>query len=1170
MRVLHQGLGSYEAKARRSILHEFVAMLLAILMICPPLQAQQGVARVAPSDLAAQNNSRVAASAAQVREVLQKDPGLMVELKGWVAKEATERGQIVNDSDLTDQAIYDRLAIDSEFRSVATRLLQRYGYLLPKLNPESDAAKEEELVRQARAQRIAKRIDEKDTEEALRTQTRRTRLDRRSAQELAEDQETQDRSSLPRERRQEQDNVSPPDGLPDGIPLDLQDKAALRQAARNPTDESGISPSRLAQTGRDSDLSYLPLLRRSTDTLLSATSGTALAEESRLARPEMPLGAGLAPYSTAEVRPSFPESRSYRGHARASELRRGERERSGEELSPYVPRPSPYADIPSLYDMYRQVRTQPGELRRFGADVFRPDAQYSEALPMDLPVGPDYVVGPGDGLAIDLWGSVSQRLYRTVDREGRLALPEVGPVLVSGRTLGEVQQALQKILRTQFRDVSADVSLSRLRAVRVYVVGDVKEPGAYDVSSLSTPLNALFGAGGPTDRGSLRLLRHYRGKQLVQEVDVYDLLLRGVRSDIQRLENGDTVLVPPVGAKVTVEGAVRRPAIYELRTEKTLADVLEMAGGILPTATLRNIQVQRLEAHEKRTMMSVDIPETQDNQAITKKLESFAIRDGDEVRIFPIAPYNQDAVFLQGHVLRPGRYSYRPGMKLTDLVPAFADLLPEPATKYAEIIRLNPPDYQPSVESFNLAAALTNPASAPELRPLDTVRVFGRYDFENAPTVYVGGEVRNPGLYRTSGEVHVRDAIHLAGGLTPDALLDDAQIFRYLPDSKLKIMSLNLKEAIGGNPIDNILLQPRDLLVIHRNPAKADPPSVYIKGEVDKPGRYPLTTNLRVADLIRLSGGFKRSADTESADLTHYLVEGQKQPAGEHLEVQIAAALAGDSKNDIPLRDGDVLTIRQIPGWNDIGATVSVRGEVQHPGSYAIQVGEKLSSVLKRAGGFLPSAYPRGLVFERADVRELQEKSRQELIQRLRKEAGSFNESLQQSAAEQAALQQAALEHRRRAIEALEQTPTTGRMVVRLRTNLAGFENSPDDIELRNGDSIFIPKRPEFVLVNGQVYNSNAITYRPGRNAAWYLRQAGGPTSQANKKDIFIVRANGSIASGKGEGWWSGNVLSTQIEPGDMIVVPEKAIGGSTVWKNLLSLAQIAQSGAIAALIVTR
>ena len=191
-------------------------------------------------------------------------------------------------------------------------------------------------------------------------------------------------------------------------------------------------------------------------------------------------------------------------------------------------RPNPYADVPSLYDLYSQYSQRPAVLERFGSDVFRNGTGNLDQLPMDVPAGPDYIVGPGDGLSIDLWGGISQRLRRVVDREGKVGLPEIGGIQVAGKSLGDVQRLVQAALRSQFRDVQADVSLSRLRTVRVYVVGDVESPGAYDVSSLSTPLNALHEAGGPTSRGSLRTLKHYRGKELIEDVDVYDLLLHGV------------------------------------------------------------------------------------------------------------------------------------------------------------------------------------------------------------------------------------------------------------------------------------------------------------------------------------------------------------------------------------------------------------------------------------------------------------------------------------------------------------------------------------------------------------------------------------------------------------------------------------------------------------------
>src|SRR5246127_3664229 len=634
--------------------------------------------------------------------------------------------------------------------------------------------------------------------------------------------------------------------------------------------------------------------------------------------------------------------------------------------------------------MYIQAVPRPAVPRRFGSEVFQNGIRDSRVIPMDLPAGPDYVVGPGDGLSIDLWGGVTRRFYRTVDREGRVSLPEVGPLLVSGKSLADVQESLQQLLRTEFRQISVDVSLGRIRTIRIYEVGDVASPGAYDVSSLSTPLNALFMAGGPTQKGSMRIVKHYRGNQLIEDVDLYDLLLHGVKNNLQRLENGDSVLVPPIGRQVTVDGMVRRPAVYELKDEKNLANVLELAGGLLPTATLRHIEVQRLVTHERQTMLSFDLPEVDNDSEVARKLEAFEIQDGDRIRVFPIAPYNQDAVYLEGHVIRPGRYSYRANMKVTDVIASYKDLLPEPANQYAEIIRLNAPDFHPTVESFDLAGALANPSQSPVLHAMDTVRIFSRFDFENPPTVSVLGDVRGPGTYRTTGQIHLSDAVHLAGGLAPEAKTEDAQVFRYLPDGKSKIFSVSLSLALEGDPSANILLQPRDRLLIHRNPDAIEPPSVYVKGDVGKPGRYPLTTNMTVADLIHVGGGLKPSADTRVADLTHYAWATGGELSGEHQPIAISAALAGESSANLPLSNGDVLTIRQLPGWNDLGAAISVKGEVKNPGTYGIRPGERLSSVLLRAGGFQSDAYVNGAILERVQVRELEAKEQTQMILRIK------------------------------------------------------------------------------------------------------------------------------------------------------------------------------------------
>jgi polysaccharide export outer membrane protein len=826
-------------------------------------------------------------------------------------------------------------------------------------------------------------------------------------------------------------------------------------------------------------------------------------------------------------------------------------------------RRSPYSDIPSVYDMFVQATTPSGEpVRRFGESVFQNFRNAPQAaagtIPIDFPASSDYVIGPGDGLTIDLWGGVSQRLSRIVDREGRVSLPEVGPVLVNGQSLGEVQQAVQRLLRTQFHDVSADVSLSRLRTVRVYVVGDVTHPGAYDVSSLSTALNALLAAGGPTAEGSLRVVKHYRGEALVQQVDLYDLLLRGVRSDAKRLEPGDTLQVAPVGAQIRVDGMVRRPAIYELHDETTLAQAIDLAGGMLPAAALTHIEVQRLEAHEKRTMLSLEISPSSDAAGIEQQMAAFAIRDRDEIHVFPIATFNQDAVYLQGHVVRAGRYSFQPGMTLKDLITSYADLLPEAAAKYAEIIRLNPPDYHPSVQSVDLAAVLSGAAAAPALAPLDTVRIFSRFDFENPPTVSVNGAVRRPGTYQTSGEIHFLDAVQLSGGVTPDAALDTAQVIRILPDSSLKILSVGVKEALAGDAGNNILLQPQDRILIQRNLLRADPPSLLVGGAVVNPGRYALTQNLRVADLVRISGGLKRGAEGDSADLTQFVVSDNAPLAATHVNVNLSAAMAGDPTQNLLLRDGDVLTIRQAPGWNDRSAAVSVQGEVKHPGTYGIRPGERLSSILQRAGGFDPQAYPYGAIFERPQVREMETKSREDMVLRVQ---GAENALalLPDTDPRQRAAKESAIQQWQSNLEQLNANPPVGRVAIRISPDIDRWKNTNTDIEVHAGDVLVIPKRPGYVMVSGQVFNATAISYRAGRSAQWYLSQAGGPTPLANKKAVFVVRADGSVMGGK-NGMFGGDSLGGAVQPGDMVVVPEKALSGNVQWQNVLLSAQVAAS----------
>jgi protein involved in polysaccharide export with SLBB domain len=729
-----------------------------------------------------------------------------------------------------------------------------------------------------------------------------------------------------------------------------------------------------------------------------------------------------------------------------------------------IQQPSPYGDLPSLHDLYTQIPSVGGRLRRFGSDAFLVGTGNVNELPMDLPVGPDYVLGSGDNIVVNMWGGHSDRISITIDRQGQIALPEAGTITLDGLTIAQAQGAIQKALATQFQGEHVEISLGRLRTVRVYVVGDVQRPGAYDVSSLSTPLSALYAAGGPTSRGSLRILRQYRGKQLVREIDLYDFLLRGVRSGVDRLLPGDTLLVPPVGSQVTVEGMVHRPAIYELNGEQGLNQVLDLAGGVLASASLKQINVERIEAHQRRTMFSLQLPDNA--EGVKQKLADFRVQGGDDVVISQILPYNQQAVYLEGHVFRPGKYPYRDGMTINDLLQSYQDVMPEPAD-HVELVRLTPPDFRPETITLSLHDVLIGNESIP-LQPFDLVHIFSRYEI--------------------------------------------------------------------------------------------DSPKVSIEGEVLRPGSYPMSQGMTVADLVRMAGGFNRSAYRDDADLASYVVQNGQSVLLSHSTVEVEKALNGDKNSDVALKPGDVVSIRQLAGWQDIGGSVTVSGEVEHPGSYGIQQGERLSSLLKRAGGFREGAYPGGAVLERVSVRALAETNRQEMIRRIETTPINFSPGIlsQQDQAEQ---MQAASQQRDQVLTALRNHPAGGRLVINIRSDIQEWENTPADIEMRAGDTLVIPKRQSFVLVSGQVYNAAAITYIPGKDAAWYLRQAGGPTHSGDRGAIFVVRANGSVVAHESS-WLGGSVLTIHMRPGDSIIVPEKTVG-SPVWKNLISMAQIASSVAI-------
>jgi protein involved in polysaccharide export with SLBB domain len=734
-------------------------------------------------------------------------------------------------------------------------------------------------------------------------------------------------------------------------------------------------------------------------------------------------------------------------------------------------KPAPY-NLMSLRDLYTQIPDSSEPLKRFGSEVFtRHDRSLTSSSALDVPIGPDYVLGPGDSLTIDLWGGITQTVSRTVALDGHVALLEAGDVQVAGLTLGRAQQMIQVALKRQYRDAQVSVALARLRTIRVYVVGDAQRPGAYDITSLASPLTALYAAGGPTAIGSLRILKHFRGKELLATIDLYDFLLRGVRDGDDRLQAGDTLVVPAAGPQAAVWGAVRRPAIYELKDEGSLAALFEEAGGLTVAASPQHITIERINASQQRETISID-PKVDKGGTDAEAIAKFQVKDGDRIHVAPIAPFSERVVYLEGHVVRPGRHPFHDGMRLSDLLHSYQDLLPEPAVQ-GEIVRLVPPDLHAQTIDFNVPDVLIGNGNLP-LQPFDTIRVLGRYD--------------------------------------------------------------------------------------------VDAPKVEVRGEVLRPGSYPLSEGMTAAQLVRMAGGFKRDALVETADLISYRVMSGTKVESERTDIHIGDAVdRDDTSADKELKPGDVLTIHQITGWNDIGASITIEGEVAHPGSYGFQEGEHLSDVLRRAGGFRETAYPAGAVLIREQVRELEEKSRAELIRQIETSSAAARLTPNLGTTDPAGQMMLIQQQQEQILSRLKSQPATGRLVIHVSPDVSAWAGTPADIEVRRGDVLRIPKRPGFVLVSGQVYNASAITFTPGKSAGWYLQHAGGSTAAANRKEIFVIRANGSVVGRRSGEWYDHDVLSTKLQPGDVVVVPQKIIGASLFWRNLLSTAQIASSIAITA-----
>lgn len=816
-------------------------------------------------------------------------------------------------------------------------------------------------------------------------------------------------------------------------------------------------------------------------------------------------------------------------------------------------------------------------IKQFGYDLFA-GSPSTFAPVTDVPVPSDYIMGPGDTVVVQLFGKENNAYRLQVDREGNIAFPNVGPVSVAGLSFNELKNYLNKLVSKKMLGVQASITLGSLRSIRIFVLGEAYRPGSYTVSSLSTLTNALFVSGGIRKIGSLRDIQLKRSGKIITHFDLYDLLLNGDSSKDVRLQPGDVIFIPPIGKTAGVNGEVRRPAIYELKNEKTAGDLIKLAGGLLPTAYPNISRIDRIGKEGNRTLLDLNLS--------TSTGMHEKIKDGDTLQVFSVLDKVNNVVQLSGHVQRPGSFSWFKGMKLSDVIHSPQDLLPGADLHYGIVEHLEKETGSLKIKYVDLAQFFINPKGKANiaLQPKDKIDIFSvdedrkkilepvieslnqqaSYD-DYAKVVTLSGAVRYPGQYPYLPGMTVKEAILSAYTLQPDADLNYVLVKRFT-DHRQKVEVYNLKLTTPED--EQFKLQPEDqLLIFSRDRSRGKllakliqdlkqqatkqiaPDVVNVSGQVKFPGEYPLTQNMKVSNLLLAAGGLKESAYLVTADLSRFETDLSKSADFKDISVYLQNALR-NGNSDLLLRPRDKLFIKKIPKWQE-QESIKLTGEFKFPGTYTFNKGQTLSAIIKRAGGLTQFAYAKGAVFSRLQLKKEEAKNLEEMRKRLsgniaKAELTQTNSVTQKKNAGSSIDE---ITKAQKLLAQLDSTKAVGRLVIDLNAIMSNQKDK--DIELRDGDTLYVPTLRNSVTTIGEIQFPNSQVFNKNSTLQDYINQSGGYTSAADGDRVYVVKANGAVALPSHSNWFAGN--SFKIEPGDTIVVPldTRKLDQLQLWTNV-------------------
>lgn len=620
----------------------------------------------------------------------------------------------------------------------------------------------------------------------------------------------------------------------------------------------------------------------------------------------------------------------------------------------------------------------------FGLALFR--SATSEFLPtMDGPVDPNYRLGPGDQLVLILTGQVELAHTLDVTREGFVVIPQVGQIAVANLTMEQLENLLYQRLPRSYSGVrrGADaptrftVSVSRLRAIQIYVTGDVVRPSSYRISSAGTAMTALYAAGGPTERGSLREVTVRRAGRTVATLDVYDYLLRGDNSADVRLENGDVLFVRTHGPRVRVAGEVVRPATYELKPGETLRDALTAAGGFRATAATRRVQIQRIVPPAERVEGGRDrsVIDVASTGSTVADFPALSMTGGDLVRVFAVADRVRNRIVVNGNVWNPGPQAFRAGLTLSQALRAAGGLKSDTYLGRVQVTRLRSDSTRQQLHAMlrDTTGALVEDLALAED---DEIDVYSVTEFRPDRFVAIGGSVRRSGRYPWREGMTLRDLVLLAGGLREGAYLREAEVARLPLDRsrgatattlRVPLDSSYLGDYVPGRPYAGapglaspafgssaeVTLSPYDNVLIMEQPDWQLQRTVTLTGEVRFPGRYALTSkDERINDLIARAGGLTGEADEDAAffSRTRASTSFAAQTVNERVRTRVGvdlsrALLRAGSDDDLVLIDDDSL---HVPFRR---TTVEIQGLVNAPTAIAVDRGRSLRYYVRAAGG---------------------------------------------------------------------------------------------------------------------------------------------------------------------------------------------------------------------------